>query len=111
MDRETTTFKSPAGNEYVLKAYITAREARTIKQSLLGQLGGAEETASAKYNALMESQNATLKTVIISVDGKKDGVDGFSLIDFLLDLRETDFKSVLAKVDEIVADNTEKKTT
>ena len=104
-DRETIEYTASNGKILVLKSYITAREKREIDTALVKSFNEND-----KYLAVIESQNATLKNVIVSYDGKKDGVDGFNIIETLLDLKSSIFNEIKAKIDEVLSTVDEKKT-
>ena len=114
-NRETIEFKAPNGATLILKSYITARERRQINSAMVGAIGSNEDSTEGQLNAVNASQNESLKIMIVSIDGKKDGETTeenkpFSVLEYLLDLRDKDFKAILAKVDEILAQDNEKKT-
>jgi hypothetical protein len=106
--RETVTFTASNNDVLVLNTYVTAREGRLIDASMFSSTPAENISALDRYNAMTNSQDKTLEVVIVSVNGKKNGVDGFVLKDYLLDLPKPIFKTIIAKIDELLV---EKKTT
>ena len=103
-ERETTSFQTPVGNKnIVIKTYLTGREKRELTNVYLkGNLDFSVDTQNVKgldYKLVDEAQNLAWKTVIVSVDGKKDGE--IDLVNIILDMRSEDFDFVVSKVNEI----------
>lgn len=108
MERDTLTFTIPETTiEVVMHTYLTEREKRAVQTAYMTET--ENELSKKDYLKVYEKlQDLTLKAVIVSVGGQKDGDAGFSLIDFVLNLPSTQFKALYDKVKEI-ADG-EKKT-
>ena len=126
MNRETINFTTPSGqNTIVFNSYLTGREKRIINSIYYkeaGEVNGDELKLKGLKGYIIEQvQNTTFKLLIVSVNGKKDGEvnpDGtkFDVIDYLLDLKSSEFDSVANKINSIIKDadsseNSQKKTT
>ncbi len=109
MNRETISVTTPAGAVIVLNAYVTGREKRSITNIFFQK----ELSEAAQYN---QAEDLALKTIIVSIDGKKEGdqVDGkpFSIIDAVLSMKASETKFIISKVNEISSEKAseEKKT-
>ena len=114
MNRENITFTTPSGqNTLVLNSYITGREKRAISAVYLKEVGDlTQEEVKAKGHrgAIIEAvQDLTIRSVVVSVNGKKDGDDlgngiKFDVVNYLLDLRSSEYDAVSKKINEIVKD-------
>jgi len=117
MEREHIDFVTPEDkHKIVVKAWLTARERRSIRGVLLDgikfSMKDDEETVKDKdgkevkkspiadYNlegsSLDKMQDVTLKTVIISVNGETKDV-----LDAVLDMKEGDFNFIVKEIDKI----------
>lgn len=100
MTRETKKITLPISGYIVeMYTYITGRDRRIFNAIYASQ----EE----KGKLFQEAEDATLKSVVVSIDGKKDGEDNFSLIDFILELDARDYDCLVTEARSIVF---EKKT-
>ncbi len=109
MNRETISVTTPAGAAIVLNAYVTGREKRAITNIFFQK----ELSEAAQYN---QAEDMALKTVIVSIDGKKDGdqVDGktYSIVDAVLSMKASESKFILAEVNKVSSEkSTEEKKT
>lgn len=118
MDRETIKIITPVSkDEIVIKAYLTGREKRALTNVYLENKNlsydvATEKVAGIDYSIIDKAQDLALRTIIISFNGKQDGIDGFSIVDAVLDLRSQDSDFVIEKINGITADKefAEKKT-
>ena len=122
MKRETITYTTPSGqNTLVLNSYITGREKRAINAIYLkeaGDLSALEITTKGLRGSIIEAVQAlTIKSIVESINDKKDGDiqpdnSRFNLMDYLLDLRSSEYENILKKINTIMVDaeNAEKKT-
>lgn len=122
MERETKTFTTPISKQsVVVKTYLTGREKRALTNVFLQ--GGLSFNADTKnvsgidFKLVDQEQDLTLRTVIVSIDGKKDGeaVEGsapFSVVDAVLDMRAEDMEAVVKEINAVKGDASfeEKKT-
>ncbi len=104
--RDTKEIVTPASKSVlVINEYITGAEKRMIRNIFLR----TDLTDLEKFNS---AQDKTLELVVVSIDGSKSGDvrDGkaFSVVDAILDMRDSDTKFVIDIVQEITS---EKKTT
>lgn len=109
MERETITITTPLGKkEIVMRAYLIGREKRQLASVFLrGDLSFDIKTQDVKglrSNIIEEAQNLAWRTVIVSIDGKKEGEDDFSIVDTILDMHSEDYSYVVKKVDDITKD-------
>src|ERR1700704_1825611 len=107
-DRETKEVITPAAHTLRVYTYITGKEARALRAPYLKQ---ADEYPREMIDekglraSVMETvENLTLKTLIVSFDGKTDGQDGFDLLDTLLSLPSTELKAITAALNAIMAE-------
>lgn len=113
MQRDTKIIQTPVEkHEVVLNAYITGRERRALTNVYLqGGLNFDFEGQNVKgLDAKLadKAQDLAWKTVIVSIDGHKDGdiVNGqpYSIVDAVLDMRDQDHQFVVKAVNEVTAD-------
>jgi len=114
-NRETITVETPVGKtKVVLKAYLTGREKRDLMKPflrgglVLDQKGGAELKNGMNSDVIEESENMAFRTVIVSVDGKKDGEifdsKTYSVVDAVLDMHGADYSFLVTKINELTKD-------
>lgn len=114
MERETKTFTTPEGIVFEVKTYLTGREKRELTNVYLKNGFDLDiETQKVKgINAELVNvgQDLAFKLVIVSISGKKEPEVDF--VNFVLDLKATEFDFVVAQINEITADKSfaEKKT-
>ena len=113
MERETKIVKTPISKqEIVLKTYLIGKEKRALTSIFLkGGLSFNMETKGVqglKSDMYEDAENLLLRTVIVSVDGHKDGevVDGkpLNLLDVILDMRAEDYQFIVNEVNKISND-------
>jgi hypothetical protein len=118
MERETKKVTLPiTKTEIEINTYVTGREKRALTNLYLnGDIN--YDVDSKKVNGLnMEivdkAQDLAWRTVVVSFNGKKDGEDGFSIVDAILDLRAEDYLFVVDTVNDVTSDKSfeKKKTT
>lgn len=104
MRRETKIIITPVSKQNVeINTYITGREKRAMVNVFLDgkvnfnsdtqQLGGISSTTVDK------AQELAWNTVVVSIDGVKDGI-----IDKILDMRDIDYNFVVNAVNEVTKD-------
>lgn len=108
-NRETKTITTPLGKELVLNTYLTAREARKIRDVFLSRtkstVDGTGSTKSEITDAdlINQKENALLTAVVVSYDGSSENV-----IDRLLDLPSNEMQFVIDQATEVENPKTEK---
>ena len=109
MERETKTIKTPTGIVVELKTYITGREKQSIDIALYGDMkatGDGTGKMEVSLKSVIEQDNATIKAVVVNIDGSPDNV-----FDKVLDMKTQDFDFVLREAKQVVAGlEIEKKT-
>ena len=118
MERETKTIILPITKiEIEINTYVTGREKRALTNLYLGgNLDYDMDNQKVKglnMEIVDKAQDLAWKTVVVSFGGKKEGEDGFSIVDAILDLRAGDYQFVVDAVNEITTDKSfeKKKTT
>lgn len=101
-DIETFEITTPEkGHIVVLKAWITGRDKQKIDGSLFKgvQTSGAGNsiTPQLSENMIANQENASIESVIVSVDG-----DSVNVLDRVLDMRVRDFDFVTKEIKKIV---------
>lgn len=120
--RETKFFTTPVGkNKIEVKTYITGREKRAIVGAYLNKgldyNAGTEDIKGINASVVDDAQNITINTIIVSVDGNKNGDivadKSFSVVDAVLDMHATDFDFIINELNEVTKDKDfeQKKTT
>ena len=95
--------ETPIGkNKVELKEWITGRDERDIQRPITSvklQIGikGAGTGEIDVGKAMEESKNEAIKKVIVSIDGKTEGI-----LDLVLDMHKKDFEFVMAEVDKVI---------
>lgn len=112
MQRETRKITTPAGHEIEVVAYLTGRDKRAITNVYIGENISVDPVTQAVkgINSAMidKGQEVAWKTIIISIDGKKE--PEISIVDTILDMRSEEYDFIVKNVNEIVGSNSEKKT-
>jgi hypothetical protein len=101
MPRETTNITTPFGKATIeLKAYLTGREKRAIRDIFLND----KLADSEKFN---KAQDLSFTTVINSIDGKPEDI-----VSRVLDMRSEDYNFVVDAINDVTKDKAfeEKKT-
>jgi hypothetical protein len=100
---ENKSFTTPSGRVLVLKQLLTGRDMEYIEQPMMaiklaisdkGKIGGELQAGDSKR----ESVHRAIATVVLSVDGKSEGV-----LDIVLDMPVSDYRAVVGEVDKIVS--------
>ena len=109
-NRETKTVTLKSGKEVVLYSWITARQARDIREVVLRFAKFGFDTESTKEgltqkpvmkeydaaNSLREMDESSIRAAVLSFDGSSENI-----IDRLLDGPDGDWTEVLALADEV----------
>ena len=106
MERETTSFQTPISNQtIVIKTYLTGREKRALTNVFIsGGIDFNAETQDVKnldVSKVDKHEDLAWKTIIVSIDGKKDGE--IDIVNTILDMRSEDFDCVVAKVNDLIS--------
>lgn len=100
MERETKTVVTPIGKQkIVLKAWITGREKRELRNVFLAKVkiaGGVAETDVNSVDVINAAENKAIDTVVVSIDG-----DSKNLLDKILDMRSQDYNFVIGEINKI----------
>lgn len=96
--QETIEVTTPAlGKKVVLRGYITGRMKQSIQNVLLSSTQVTEEGKTTFDGSVtLAAGNKALELIVLSVDGKTEGV-----LDMILDLPEQDFDFVKGEVDKV----------
>lgn len=109
MDQRPTRSYSPiddagvalSSDVFVFKTYATAQEKRDLQMQdsiEVGKLSTDEkENVGIRYGIL---QDIAMRNIIVSINGKADGVDDFSVTKYLLTLPSYVFDAVYTEVKE-----------
>jgi hypothetical protein len=116
--RETKEVITPVEKHtLVLNTYITGREKRQLQNVYLEGKGidfnaDQKTVTGLRADLVDKATDLAWRIIVVSFDGKKDGVDGFNVVDAILDLRAEDYNFVVATVNDTVTDKDfqEKKT-
>ncbi len=104
MQRETKSFATPSGIEIVLKTYLTAREANSIKDEMYKmmkidpQTGGSKSEITGEF--LLEQERKALALLVVSINGNSENI-----LETLLDMRNSDYQSIVKEMNSIQAEN------
>lgn len=108
MEREIKTVTTPSGHKVELKSYITGREKRELTniyfQSKIDYNAETKDVKGFNAEIVDKAQDLAFRLIIVSFDGKKDGVDGFSVVNAILDMRSADYEFVVAQVNKVTED-------
>ena len=109
MDRETKTITTPVGKQVIeIKTYLIGREKRALQNvfvsSKMNVSAESQSVSGFDVATINQAQNLAWNTVIVSIDGKKDGVDGFSVVEAILDMRSEDYDFVVNSINELTAE-------
>lgn len=111
--RETNAISTPVGNHLVvLKAYLTGRDRRALRNIWIGEKSGItfdpennKVTNIVNREMMQKAEEMAWRTIIISIDGKKDGdeVEGkrFDLVEEILAMHEDDFTAIDHAVSDV----------
>lgn len=104
-EREYKEIITPVGKKKVkIKAWITGRESRAIKSSILegvnfsGKQGDEQISSDYVFNAktLEGMKDKAIEMVVVEIDGNKENI-----LNTVLDMRREDYDFVLTQVDEV----------
>ncbi len=105
MDRQFKEIVTPKGGHKVtLKAWLTGREKRNIQAVYLQDVdlkasqGGAAQEYKISGGKFYEAQNVAINTLVVSVDGSKEGV-----LEKVLDMRAVDFDFLVAEINKLTS--------
>jgi len=108
MERETKEIITPIDkHKVVLKAWITGREKRKLREPFLARMKFAVDRTGAQpvtkdidtAKMVEEAENVAIKTIVISVDGSTENV-----VDKILDMKEKDYEFVMQEIGKIGED-------
>jgi len=107
MSRETKKIITPIDKHVVtIKAWITGREKRALIKPFTSAIQvsvGKEEKAEFKSreagSVIEKAANLVIETIVVSVDGKTEGV-----LDLILDMKSKDTDFVVKELDKISAE-------
>lgn len=100
-DRETFEIKTPAGKTVILRSWITGKESQSIDSAMFA---GLETTGEGKKLApklsptmLADQENASIKAVVVSIDGKDNDI-----VSTVLNLRKSEYDFIVKHVSKVV---------
>ena len=101
-NRETYEVKTPIkGIKVVLKSWITGKESQAIDSAMFAGVGtrvdGKKLQPKLSDTMIADQENASIKAVVVSVDGNENNV-----VDSVLNMRAGDYKFVLEEVKKVV---------
>lgn len=106
MKKDTTTITLSNGDTIVLCEYITFGQKRELNEIYFLEsenLTLEERKGKAKLAYIQNLvQETALKMVIVSVNGKVHGQDGFDVLTYVNDLRIEHGKELIVKINEVV---------
>lgn len=107
-ERESNEIVTPVENKKVLlKAWLTGREQRNIRSSLLSGIkfsANSDEKSVPDYNfdgdTLNKMQDVSIKNVVISIEGVTDNI-----LDTILDMNSKDSDFIMQEIEKITKTN------
>lgn len=107
MKRETRTFETPGGRTVVIKTYLTAREANSIKEEMLKQMkldvSGDSTMKGDISGAFVLEQEKRLLSILVESIG---GYEGTSILDYIQDeIPYEEYQAIVAEVNKISLGN------
>ncbi len=106
MNRETKEIITPIGKKkVVLKAWLTGREKRHLRNVLLQDVKFSVEKGDTKTEgintaeAIQRAEDEAIKTIVVSIEEKTD-----KILDTILDMRDKDSDFVITEVNKIGRD-------
>lgn len=99
---ETHEIVTPIGKvKVVLKDWITGKDSQAIDSAMFAGVGtsvdGKKLQPKLSDSMIADQENASIKAVVVSVDGKEDNV-----VESVLNMRSADYKFVLEAVDKVI---------
>lgn len=106
MKKDTTTITLSNGDEIVLNSYITFGEKRELNDIYFLEaedLTVEERKGKARLAHIQNLvQETALKMIIVSVNGKVHGTDGFDVLAYVSALRIDEGKELIKVINEVV---------
>ncbi len=101
-DVTTHEVVTPIGkSKVVLKDWITGKDSQAIDSAMFAGVGtsvdGKKLQPKLSDTMIADQENASIKAVVISVDGNDTNV-----VESILAMRSADYKFVLAEVDKVI---------
>jgi len=98
---ETKNIKTPIDkHDVVLKAWITGRDKRTLRNIFLGGMkignSGQAESKAEPSKLIEEAEDRAMELIVVSVNGKKEKV-----IDAILAMKAQDYDFVIAEINKV----------
>lgn len=89
------------GHKFIMNTYVTGRDLREIESAMLTDIQvtqrGEEQEMSGFNSKMLEArQDAKIKAVVVSIDGKTENI-----IDLVLDLPAPIYNEVMVYVNEL----------
>ncbi len=99
---ETHEIVTPIGKvKVVLKDWITGKDSQAIDSAMFAGVGtsvdGKRLQPKLSDTMIADQENASIKSVVVSVDGKDDNI-----VEAILAMRSADYKFVLEAVDKVI---------
>ena len=103
MERETIKLTTPAGKQFEIIPYLTARERNELRNTYLSELSAeintqnpeASKVSSINGTVYEKQEQALIKLGVISFDGSPDNI-----LDRLLDQRPEEYDFVVSELDK-----------
>jgi len=104
MDKTTITITTPVDKKIVvLKSFINGREKRALTSVFLnGEIdfsADAKNIKGIKGSLIETAEDLSIKTIVISVDGKSDDV-----VNAVLNMHSQDYTFIIGEINKITAD-------
>lgn len=101
-DVSTHEVVTPIGKtKVVLKDWITGKDSQAIDSAMFAGVGtsvdGKKLQPKLSDTMIADQENASIKAVVISVDGNDTNI-----VEAILAMRSADYKFVLAEVDKVI---------
>lgn len=101
-DVTTHEIVTPIGkSKVVLKDWITGKDSQAIDSAMFAGVGtsvdGKKLQPKLSESMIADQENASIKAVVVSVDGNETNV-----VEAILNMRSADYKFVLAEVDKVI---------
>lgn len=104
MERATTTFKTPSGQEIVINQWITGREHEYIQEPMFRSVSIGTTIESGRPEAdikglnvsfMAEATHRTIEKMVVSIDGKTDNI-----LDTVLDMKHADYEAIIKEIEK-----------
>ena len=97
---DTKTIKTPNGHKVVIKSFVSKRDQRKIMSVMndveLTVSTDGSTTPNIKFEKASELENATIESLVVSVDGKIENI-----LDTILDMKTEDFDYILSELNDV----------